>query len=422
MDIPWSAKNAKERQAKTLDRVENNSTSVKSVFTKIFKPDTTSRDIQIKSPMAGALISVKDLFDVKGEVTRAGTRFMENDAPATTDAIPIAQLRRAGAILLGHTNMTELAYSGLGINPHYGTPSNAVDPACVPGGSTAGGAVSVALGLADIAIGTDTGGSLRIPAAFNGIVGFKPSQINVSRQGCKTLSGSLDSVGPMAANVNACRLAFNAMRNAVTVAKPLKNPTLVIPENFGTGDLDSATHSGFYEAVEKLRKSGFTIETRPISVLDGVMNLAAWQFAAVESRAEYETAFIEHLELIDPRVASRIARADDVTALDYCKSLNARNVLIEQYQQEESGRVMLMPTTPVVAPKLIDLSNDDEAYFSVNALVLRNPSVANVLNGCSISLPYRYDSKSIGIMLTAPTHYDDALLRVAQQAETALSV
>ena len=278
----------------------------------------------------------------------------------------------------------------------------------------------MALGLADIAIGTDTGGSLRIPAAFNGIVGFKPSQIAVSRQGCKTLSGSLDSVGPMASSVNACRLAFNTMRKPNNETKQLIKPTLVIPTNFGTDGLDAITNSGFYRAVDKLSNAGFIIETRHVPVLDKVQQLAAWQFAAVESRAEYEDAFTNHFELIDPRVSSRIARADDVTAVSYCQSLNERSLLIEQYQQEESNCVLLMPTTPIVAPKLADLIDNDEAYYSTNVLVLRNPSVANLLDGCSISLPFKQDLHSIGIMLTASTNHDDALLSVAEQVENAL--
>lgn len=421
MDKPWSVNNCQERRAQSLSRVEKNTDDVLSVFTSTFPADVQSPVSNTRSPIAGALVSVKDLFDVAGRVTRAGTRFLENDEPAIRDAQPVEQLKDAGAILLGHTNMTELAYSGLGLNPHYGTPANALNPGCVPGGSTAGGAVSVALGLADIAIGTDTGGSLRIPAAFNGIVGFKPSQVNVSRKGCKTLSGSLDSVGPMAANVNTCRLAFNAMRRHNNEYKALNNPAFLIPSNFGTDDLDKATSIGFYKAVDRLSDAGFNIESKSIPVLNELKNLAIWQFAAVEARAEYDHAFEKHFDLIDPRVSSRIARADGVSAASYCKSLNTRASLIEQYQQEECGRIILMPTTPILAPMLSDLMDNDDAYFAANALVLRNPSVANVLDGCSISLPFHHDEHCIGIMLTAPRFHDDALLRLAQQLEGVLN-
>ena len=187
-DITWSAATGTDRLNQSLERVQSDVPAVQSVFTQTYSREAAIKSGNIKSPLSGALVSVKDLFDVEGYVTRAGTVFMEDDAPATHSAPPVQQLRDAGALLVGHTNMTELAYSGLGINPHHGTPKNVLYPSAVPGGSTAGGAVSVALGLADIAVGTDTGGSVRIPAAFNGIVGFKPTQATVSREGCKSLS------------------------------------------------------------------------------------------------------------------------------------------------------------------------------------------------------------------------------------------
>ncbi len=204
---PWTPDSAPIRLRDLQARLDSDDPTLRHVFTEIFH-DPVARQSQANDPLNGALVSVKDLFDVAGHVTRAGSLFMADDTPAQIDALPIQRLRAAGAVLVGHTNMTEIAYSGLGLNPHYGTPDNALQPGCIPGGSTAGGAVSVALGVADIAIGTDTGGSLRIPAAFNGIVGFKPTQAAVSRLGCKALSQTLDSVGPMAASVETCRQAF----------------------------------------------------------------------------------------------------------------------------------------------------------------------------------------------------------------------
>lgn len=416
-NIPWSINTVADRLARSLERVSKNEKDVKSVFTSTFSPKPVKTKRSVKSPLAGALVSVKDLFDVEGHVTRAGTRFMEDDAAATQDAPPISQLKEAGAVLVGHTNMTELAFSGLGINPHYGTPANTLVPGSVPGGSTAGGAVSVATGLADIAVGTDTGGSLRIPAAFNGIVGYKPSQISVSRQGCKTLSGSLDSVGPMAKNVAAVRLAYHAMRQPVNSYKTFQTPTFVVPTNFGMDDLDTAVSEAFSSAVDKLSNTGFSIEERAIPVLDTLKSLTLWHFASVESLAEYEHAMDVHIDKIDPRVASRIARAKDVDAVSYCQSLSARRLLIEQHQSEESDSIILMPTCPVLPPKLADLLDDDDRYYASNLQVLRNPSVANALDACSISLPFKHASHTVGIMLTAANLYDDALLNVAQQCE-----
>jgi len=241
--ISWSAATGIDRLQQTLERIETDVPQVRSIFTQTFSTETAINQRKIKTPLSGALVTVKDLFDVEGYVSRAGTVFMQNDDPASSFASPIRQLRDAGAILVGHTNMTELAYSGLGINPHYGTPKNALSPLAVPGGSTAGGAVSVAIGLADIAIGTDTGGSLRIPAAFNGIVGFKPSQATVSRDGCKALSHTLDSVGPMAKNVSACRLAYHTMRQSIEPGNLLSKPTLV---RYGCRNLRRLRCSGRY--------------------------------------------------------------------------------------------------------------------------------------------------------------------------------
>ncbi len=416
-DIPWSINSAKTRLAASLERIAKDGPDVKSVFTQTFLPSKKNNQHLLKTPLSGALVSVKDLFDVDGYVTRAGTRFMENDVAATSDATPIKQLRDAGVALVGHSNMTELAFSGLGINPHYGTPANSLFPDCIPGGSSAGGAVSVALGLADIAIGTDTGGSLRIPAAFNGIVGFKPSQMSVSRKGCKNLSHSLDSVGPMANSVNACRLAYHTMRQTTAVSHSLHSAKFVIPNNLALDDLDTAVSAGFSAAVDALSNAGFVIERKNIEVLDVIKTLPVWHFASVESMAEYEHAMETQLDMIDPRVASRIARAHDVDAVSYVKSLKARQALITQYEHQEAGNIILMPTCPILPPKLAALQADDELYFSTNVQVLRNPSIANVLDACSISLPFQHANHSIGIMLTAPNLHDDDLLNAAQRCE-----
>jgi len=419
-DIPWSASTGNDRLNHSLERVKSDTPAIQSVFTQTFSKDKAIKPGNIKSPLSGALISVKDLFDVEGYVTRAGSVFMKDDAPATQFARPVQQLRDTGAILVGHTNMTELAYSGLGINPHYGTPQNVLTPSAVPGGSTAGGAVSVALGLADIAVGTDTGGSVRIPAAFNGIVGFKPTQATVSRDGCKSLSHSLDSVGPLAKNVRICRLAYHAMRRPAQTKQLLPKPTLVIPDNFGLSEMDAATSAGFNAAVDALDNANFRIEKRHVQALESLNSLAAWQFASVEARAYYEKPYADQASNIDPRVRSRLARADDVSAMDYFKSLMMRKSIIQEFQSANAGQVLLMPTCPILPPSLKDLLVDDDHYHAANLLVLRNPSAINVLNGCSISLPFKYNSETFGIMLSAPAFYDDAILSIAQQCEKAL--
>lgn len=426
----WSAGEVDKRLDDLHRRVQSGDPALRSVFTELFeRPASGTASCAFEEAthsgpadqtLRGALVCVKDLFDVAGHVTRAGTRFMAMDDPATRDATAVHRLRQAGGILTGHTNMTELAYSGLGLNPHYGTPDNALLPGHVPGGSTSGGAVAVALGVADIAIGTDTGGSLRIPAAFNGIVGFKPSQDAVSRTGCKALSCTLDSVGPMAATVSACSLAFKAMRDEPAKLGRSVRPVLIVPANYGMDDLEPPVAASFDKALSRLRAAGLVIEERSLPVLEHLKSLPAWHFAAVEARAEYDDAYRLQHALIDPRVSSRMARADSLSAVEYRQSLNLRERLIREYREEMQDAVLVMPTVPILPPRLSAL-DDDEHYNRVNLQVLRNPSIANVLNGCSISLPVRHGSVTTGLMLTAATHADTALLELAVQCEDLLT-
>jgi len=392
------------------------------VFTQTFfeqaRQQVSSLNQFSDSALSGAIVSVKDLFDVAGFVTKAGTQFMASNQPAQTDAPTIENLRKAGAVFIGHTNMTELAYSGLGLNPHYGTPENALIKGAIPGGSTAGGAVSVALGVADIAIGTDTGGSLRIPAAFNGIVGFKPTQNTVSRSGCKALSRSLDSVGPMAQSVAACKLAYELIAKPDVDNTKELNVEFIIPTNYGMDDLASEVQQAFDKAVTLLVDAGYSVEKKAIATLEALKTLPVWHFSAIESRGEYDDAYQSQRELIDPRVASatRMGRADEVDAISYCKTLNSRQELIEKYQQELGNKILLMPTVPILPPSLKSMEDDDE-YGRVNLQVLRNPSIANVLECCSISLPFKDQSASIGIMLTATAGHDISLLNLAEKIE-----
>ncbi len=419
---PWSTESATRRLAEVKNRINSNEPALKSVFTQTFfdeaEEQLSAMSDHKDSPLCGALISIKDLFDVEGFVTRAGTKFMAEDSPANMDAPPIKHLRDAGAVLLGHTNMTELAYSGLGLNPHYGTPENALKPGCIPGGSTAGGAVSVARGIADIAIGTDTGGSLRIPAAFNGIVGFKPSQSTVSRRGCKALSRSLDSVGPMARSVAACEIAYKAMSNGAANSGVKVSKEFIIPVNYGMGDMEAPVDAAFEDAVAKLQAAGYRIQRKSVEALDALKELAVWHFSAVESRSEYEQVYQTKRDMMDPRVAgsTRMGRADDVSAISYRQTLNLRQKLIEQYADEMGSRILLMPTVPILPPAFSAMEDDNE-YGRVNLQVLRNPSIANVMDCCSISLPYAHAGETIGVMMTAVGNHDLSLLELAFQCE-----
>lgn len=416
--FPWSPETASQRIADTQTRINANDGALKSVFTQTFfeqaQEQTKGLGRYSGSQLSGAIISIKDLFDVEGFVTKAGTLFMANNAPAEEDAPPIKKLREKGAIFIGHTNMTELAYSGLGLNPHYGTPENALVPNAIPGGSTAGGAVSVALGVADIALGTDTGGSLRIPAAFNGIVGFKPSQDTISRVGCKPLAPSLDSVGPMAKTVAACALAYEVMSTGDHDDKKDVEADFIIPTNYGMDDLEPVVRAAFEKAVAALKEQGYKVEEKELTSLEELKLLPAWHFSSIESRSEYDDAYQNQRELIDPRVASatRMGRADEVDAISYRKTLNQRQALIKAYAAEMGSKILLMPTTPILPPSFKTMESDEE-YGRINIQVLRNPSIGNLMDCCSISLPCTNDGATIGVMLTATRGHDLSLLNLA---------
>ncbi len=372
------------------------------------------------SPLAGALVSVKALFDVAGEVTTSATTVLKNDPAAETDAVAISRLDAAGAVFTGLTNMSEFAYSGLGLNPHYGTPRNACYPGCAPGGSTSGGAVAVALGLCDIAIGSDTGGSLRIPAAFNGITGFKPTQASVPMTGGKPLSDSLDSFGPMARTVAECELAWQVMAGRSTEPSNPQKARLVVPKNFGSDEIEPDVARGFEAARGALKKAGFEIVEKDLGIIDLYNQVPPWHMTSVESRAHYENHFQKTPEKFDPRVHARMGRAEEISAVEYRQTLNRREVLIKAFAEEVGNDILLLPTTPILPPKIVDLA-DDDAFNSLNLLALRNPSLANVCDACGIALPYKNGGKTLSAMLIAPGGQDENLLAVAKSVEAALA-
>ena len=370
-------------------------------------------------PLSGAVVSIKATFDVKGHSSSGGTTLLK-DHLAQQDAHAVALLRAAGACLVGHTNMTELAYSGVGLNPHYGTPDNPVAPGCIPGGSTSGGAVTVAKGMADIALGTDTGGSLRIPAAFCGLTGFKPSQSSVSREGCLPLSESLDSVGVMARNVETCELAWNVLTSNKASQQADAPLTLVVPKNFGFDDLDEDVADGFKVALDNLKNHGVVVQHCDLSLFEAYKALPVWQFSAVESRRYYKQLFSLEDGQLDPRVKQRIKRGEGVSEQVFMETCAQRSALMTCFQNEHANTVFLMPTVACLPPKFDQLESD-ENFDRINLLCLRNTTFANVIDGCSISLPYSFNSNVMGLMLTAMNGKDQSLLKLAKVIETALS-
>jgi aspartyl-tRNA(Asn)/glutamyl-tRNA(Gln) amidotransferase subunit A len=381
------------------------------------------------SRYAGIPVSIKDLFDIKGQVTRAGSRALEDSAAAEADAPVVARLRRAGFVVIGRTNMTEFAYSGIGINPHYGTPKGAWQRSVghVPGGSSSGAAVSVVDGMAHGALGTDTGGSCRIPAAYNGIVGFKPTQRRVPLEGGVPLSFTLDSFGPLARTAQCCAVLDAVLANEPVVPlqpRPIKGMRLAVPTTVALDELDDAVARTFDRALETLSREGALIDRIEVpEFLDvGVMNTKGG-FAAAESYAWHRYLITSKGDVYDPRVSARILRGEAISAADYIDLLGARKSLIARTEKRiASYDALVMPTTANTPPRIADLA-DDQAFTKANLRSLRNCSLINMIDGCAISLPcHREGEAPVGLMLAASSGSDRRIFELAAAMEGVIRV
>ena len=377
-------------------------------------------------PLEGLPISVKDLFDVKGAVTTAGSKVLASEPPAEADAPVVARLRAAGAVIVGRTNMTEFAYSGLGINPHYGTPANAWDRASkrIPGGSSSGAAVSVTDGMASVGLGTDTGGSVRIPSGLCGLAGFKPTQSRVPIAGAVPLSTSLDSIGPLAPTMDCCVRVYQVLAGEpqrAIPALPVKGLRLAVPQDFVLDDLDEATAAAFQAALSRISEAGATIVDLSLpELLELPVVNAKGGFTAPESYALHERHILRDPDAFDPRVISRMRRASEQSAADYFNLVNARTDLRARVAAKTSAfDAVLMPTTPRIAPPIADLVADDAVYGAINMAMLRNCSVGNFLDRCASTIPvHQAGSAPVGLMIMGETLADDRVLAISQGLET----
>lgn len=386
---------------------------------------------QSLGPLDGCIISIKDLFDIPGEATTAGSKLLRDAKPATHEAPAISRLRAAGAVIIGKTNMTEFAFSGVGINPHYGTPGNPADRSRIPGGSSSGGAVSVADGMAELTIGSDTGGSTRIPAALCGIVGLKPSQYRVPTDGAFPLSFSLDSIGPMGRSVADCAAADAVMANEEPMPidpAPLAGLRLGIPRGLLLENLDSAVSKSYDAALAALGKAGAVLSEPPVTDLLASMleATAKGPFAAIEAAHIHRDWFESRGVDFDPIVRGRIARGRTIPAMDYVFAQQRRFALIRAMDARLTDLdALVLPTTAITAPKITDLADDEAAFTAANLLLLRNPSMANFFDLCAISLPLpaglRTGDLPVGLMLAARNGQDRRLLRLAAAVETLIS-
>jgi amidase/aspartyl-tRNA(Asn)/glutamyl-tRNA(Gln) amidotransferase subunit A len=396
--------------------------------------DATDRRFAAGAPLpalAGLAVSVKDLFDVHGMPTTAGSFVLADAPPAGADCPAVARLRAAGAALTGHTNMTEFAFSGVGINPHHGTPCNPAAAALdatprIPGGSTSGGAVSVATGAAWATLGSDTGGSIRIPAALQGLVGFKNTARLTPTDGAVPLSTTLDTACAITRSVRDAVLLHEvlAARPVPLVRRPLTALRLAVPATALLDGLDATVARAFERALAALRAQGARVEDVP---LPAVAELATIQstggFSAAESWAWHRGRLATQEARYDPRVAARIRRGERMSAADYIDLLHARRAWIAAMDGTlRRFDALLSPTVPVVAPPLAPLVADDDAFFAANALLLRNPSVVNMLDGCALSLPcHREGELPVGLMVWSGALADDVVLDAALAIEAALA-
>ena len=381
-----------------------------------------------RSPVDGLPVSLKDLFDVAGDLTRAGSRIMEKNPPATADALAVARLRAAGAVFVGRTNMVEFAFGTTGINPHYGTPKNPWDRKTgrIPGGSSSGAAVAQADGMCVMALGSDTRGSIRIPSAFCGVTGFKPTTRRVPREGAFPLSTTLDSVGPLANSVACC-----AVYDAVLAGEPpeplselpAKGLRLLVPKTEVRDGLDPEVASAFSAALEKLSRAGASIAEKPVPAFDRQGEyFKGGGFAGAEAYAIHRNN-AGRLAEYDPRVAKRVLLGKDLSAADYVDFVRLR----AEFQREIEAVVapfdaFLLPTNPCIAPPIAEVDATDDAYFRWNMRILRIVGLVNFLDGCAASLPcHASGTAPVGLMVCGPAMSDRRILAVAAAVEQALA-
>jgi aspartyl-tRNA(Asn)/glutamyl-tRNA(Gln) amidotransferase subunit A len=378
-------------------------------------------------PLDGALVTLKDLFDVAGEVTRAGSRVLAAEGRvAGADAPVVQRLRAAGAVIVARTNMSEFAFTGVGTNPHYGTPGNPADRQRVPGGSSSGAGVSVADRMCEIAMGSDTGGSVRIPASLCGVVGFKPSRQRVPTDGAFPLSWTLDSIGPLAKSVAECAQADAVMAGEAPwplQAAPLTGLRVGVAQGMPLENLDYTVAARFPAALERLKKAGVRLTDEQLPLID--------EMGQVLSRASILVAEVYSIhgerlaargDGVDPIVRGRIEKGRDIAAADYIRSMRERARLIRAMDARLADLdVLVMPATATIAPRFDEVA-EPKSFMARNALLLRNTTIGNFFDLCAVSVPMPRDGGlPCGLMLLARNGHDRHLLRIAAAVESAFA-
>lgn len=426
---------AVERLEVALDRIQSPDGEGSRAFTEVFaasaRREAEASDQRVaagssRGPLDGGIISIKALFDVCGKVTSAGSALLRKLPPAVTDAAVLQHLRAAGAVIIGKTQMTEFAFSALGTNPHDGVPGNPRDRKRVPGGSSSGAVVSVVDGMAEIAIGSDTGGSIRIPAALSGAVGFKPTRGRISTEGAFSLSSSLDTIGPIALSVAECAAADRVLSGELTpaplVSAPIDGFRLIVTRGRLFDRCEPEVLGGFEKAVRRLQAGGLRVEDGSIDrALDDIAQIdKIGTFPSIEVGATLRQQGIAGLDGIDPKTRVRIEAGAGILATDYVRMTRLRDAAVRAFEGSFSNNdVFIVPTTPIRAPLLASVE-EDAAFHEANGLVLRNPLVANMLDCPSISMPLPVEGLPAGIMLIGRRNSDRGLLEIAARIEEIL--
>jgi len=389
--------------------------------------DRLRRSGVVRSPVEGLPVSVKDLYDVGGDVTRAGSKLLAGTPPAQSDAPAVARLRAAGAVLVGRTNMVEFAFGAVGLNPHYGTPRNPWDRATgrVPGGSSSGAAVAQSDGMCVMSLGSDTRGSIRQPAALCGVVGWKPTQRRVPREGAFPLSTTLDTVGPLANSVACCAAYDNVLSGeagAPLAQFPVKGLRLLVPRSAVLDDLDAEVGRAFEAALQKLAAAGAAITERAVPAFDRQPEyFKSGGYAGAEAYAlhrRWEARLAEY----DPRVAQRVLYGKAIGVADYIDL----GVLRAEYMRTVEALAapydaLLMPTAPCLAPTIAEAERSDEDYFRWNFRILRNVGIVNFLDGCAVSLPcHEPGAAPVGLSVFGPALSDRRVLAASAAVEALL--
>ena len=418
-----------------LARIEDPKGEGKRAFIKVYKPqalaaaeasDALRKAGIVPSPLAGLPVSIKNLCNVAGETTLAGSTALDDAPPAKDDAPVVARLRAAGAVIVGSTNMSEFAFSGVGANPHYGTPGNPADRKRVPGGSSSGAAVSVGDQMAVAALGTDTGGSVRIPASVCGLTGFKPTARRVPIDGVVPLSTSLDSIGPLANSVECCAIVdavFAGEPIAVPAAAPLAGLRFGIPKQIVMNDLDPIVATAFERACKQLAAKGAKVEQVDLPQLNELPAInAKGGFAASEAYAWHHKLIARRGNMYDPFVHPRIMRGKEMSAADYIDLLHARADLQKRVSAvTENYDAVVMPTCAITAPTLQEVSTP-EGFTKKNLLLLRNTTIGNFLDRCAISLPcHAAGELPVGFSLMGEAMADKRLLALARSVAPAVA-